>query len=258
MKIQAIAAALAILAASPATFAAPGGRNSAATITAAFSDSCRAFAAVSSKDISHVELLYLDGRVVKDEALRGHDYAIEGGPGDALAAAIVKSGTTETLFECGVESRAPVARLEIATPAERTIEGCFDFFAGGLLCEQSTPRAGWTSADQVPDNGGSDSGLLHWGCGSLTDLSRCPFAFTFRGIGSTDPDGDIVAWSLDFGDGTSTGGSWAAAPPVLVAHDYSVDACRSNVCVVTLTVNDSTGQSASSSIRMVYVDLTPD
>ena len=45
---------------------------------------------------------------------------------------------------------------------------------------------------------------------------------------------------------------------MLVAHEYALDACRSNVCVVTLTVTDSTGQDASESIRMVYVDLTPD
>ena len=216
-----------------------------------------AIAARSSKDISHVELHYVDGRVVKDESIGAHDYALEGDPGDELELAIVKSGTTSTLFECGTENRAPVARLEIATPADRTIEGCFDFFAGGLLCEQSTPRDGWTSAEAVPDTGGSDSGLVHWGCGSLTDLSQCSFTFTFRGIGSFDADGDIVLWSLDFGDGASTGGSWDAAPPAQVAHEYARDACG-NICVVTLTVTDSTGQSASASLRMVFVDLTPD
>jgi hypothetical protein len=257
MKMQAsIAGSIAALAlANPQ---AAIGSNSAATIEAAFSSSCRAFAARSSKDISHVELHYLDGRVVKDEAVRGPDYAVEGGAGEALELAIVKSGTTATLFECGVENRPPVARLEIATPAERSIEGCFEFFAGGLMCEQSTPRTGWTGAEQVPDTGGSDSGLLHWGCGFLTDVSQCAFTFTLRGTASEDPDGDIVAWSLDFGDGSSTGGSWDAAPPIGVAHEYGFDACRSNACLVTLTVTDSTGHNASASIRMVYVDLTPD
>ena len=257
MKMQALIAG-SIAALSLANLQPAIGRSSAATIEAAFSNACRAFAARSSKDISYVELHYVDGRVVKDEAVGRPDYAVEAGPGDALEIAIVKSGTTATLFECGVENRPPVAHLEIATPAERTIEGCFDFFAGGLMCEQSTPRTGWTSADQVPDTGGSDSGLLHWGCGFLTDFSQCAFTFTFRATASGDPDGDIVAWSLDFGDGTSTGGSWDTAPPMLVAHEYALDACRSNVCVVTLTVTDSTGQDASESIRMVYVDLTPD
>src|SRR5688572_26983756 len=160
------------------------GRNSEATIVAAFSDSCRAFVARSSKDISHVQLHYLDGRVVKDETIGLPAYALDDGPGDELELAIVKSGTTSTMFECGTQNRPPVARLEIATPADRTIEGCYEFFAGGLVCEQSTPRDGWISADQVPATGGGASGILHWGCGALTDFSQCPFTFNFRGIGS--------------------------------------------------------------------------
>jgi hypothetical protein len=248
---------LSCLAAPLEASAAPGGRNSAATIMAAFADSCRAFVARSSKDISHVELHYADGRVVKDESIGAHDYAVDGDPGDELELAIVKSGTTSTLFDCATESHPPVARLEIATPAGRTIEACFDFFAGGLICEQSTPRAAWTSAEQVPDAGGSDSGLFHWGCGSLTDFSQCSFTITFRGVDSFDPDGDIATWSLDFGDGTSTGGGWDAAPPAQIAHEYAQDGC-SNTCVVILTVTDATGQSASASMRMVFVDLTPD
>jgi hypothetical protein len=236
---------------------AAAGRNSDAVIAAAFSDSCRAFVAKSSKDISHVDLYYLDGRVVKDETIGAPGYAVDGDPGDELEAAIVKSGTTSTMFECGMQNRAPVARLEVATPADRTIEGCFDFFAGGLICEQSTPRTGWTSADQVPDTGGDASGIFHWACGSRTDFSQCPFTFDFRGTGSSDPDGDIVLWSLDFGDGTSAGGSWDAEPPENIAHEYTRDACGS-ICVITLTVTDSTGQSGSSSIRMGFVDLTPD
>ena len=150
-----------------------------------------------------------------------------------------------------------MARLEIATPADRTIEGCYEFFAGGLVCEQSTPRDGWISADQVPATGGGASGILHWGCGALTDFSQCPFTFNFRGIGSGDPDGDIVLWSLDFGDGTSTGGSWEVAPLANIAHEYTRDAC-SNICAVTLTLTDSMGQSGSASIRMGFVDQTPD
>ena len=256
MKTQGfLAASIAVM--TPAHAPAAVGRNSEATIVAAFSDSCRAFATRSSKDISHVDLHYVDGRVLKDESVGAPEYALEGDPGDELELAIVKSGTTSTLFECGVQNHVPAARLEIATPADRTIEGCFDFFAGGLMCEQSTPRTGWTSADQVPDTGGDASGIFHWACGSRTDFSQCPFTFHFRGIGSSDPDGDIVLWSLDFGDGTSSGGSWAAEPPANLAHEYARDACG-NICVITLTVTDSTGQSGSASIRMGFVDVTPD
>ena len=195
---------------------------------------------------------------MKDEGIATHDYTVDGGQGDELEIAIVKSGTTSSLFECGRENRPPAARLEMATPAANgTLEGCFDFFAGGLICEQSAPRTGWTSADQVPDNGGSDTGLFHWACGALTDISQCPFTLTFRGIGSADPDGDIILWTLDFGDGTSTGGSWAAAPPVQIAHEYDRFGCF-DICVITLTVTDSTGQSDSVSLRMVFMDVSPD
>lgn len=89
-----LVAILAWLVAAPAALATPGRGRSAATITASFADSCRAFAAHSSKDISHVEFHYVDGRVVKDESISSHDYAIDGGAGDEIEFAIVKSGTT--------------------------------------------------------------------------------------------------------------------------------------------------------------------
>jgi len=251
-----LVAMLAWLAASPEATANPGGRNSAATITAAFTDSCRAFVAQSSKDISHVELHYVDGRTVKDESIGGPEYAIEGGAGDELALAIVKSGITSRQFECIRSSGAPVALLEIRTPAGQDFGGCFDFFAGGLMCNQLTPRVEWTSADQVPDAGGSDSGLFHWGCGLPPDYyAPCSFTVGFRGIGSSDPDGDITLWSLDFGDGTSAGGSWTTDPPAEVAHAYSSAGC--DICVITLTVTDSAGRSNSVSMRMVFMDLSP-
>ena len=252
-----LVATLAVLAASPAALALPGGGNSAATITAAFANACRAFVAQSSKDISHVELHYADGRAVKDEAIGGPDYAIEGGSGDELGFAVVKSGTTRQLYTCTQDNSAPVARLDVLTPAGQTLEGCFDFWSGGLMCEQSTPRVTWTSSTQVPDAGGSDSGLFHWGCGALSDRSSCSFTISFRGITSSDSDGDIVSWSLDFGDGTSTGGSWSENPPAEVAHEYGAG-CPDNVCVVTLTVTDAAGQSGSVSMRMAFLDLTPD
>jgi hypothetical protein len=241
-----------LVAALPEAAAEPG-PNSAAAISAVFADSCRTFIAQSSKDISHVELLYADGRVVKDESIDGPEFEVEGGAGNELEAAIVKSGTTTRLFECALPASPPVALLEIRTPAGNLLEGCFDFFAGGLMCNQSTPRVEWTSADQVPDTGGGASGIFHWGC---PDLSLCSFIFSFRGSASTDPDGDIASWSLDFGDGTSAGGSWATDPPTEVSHDYSSAVC--SPCVITLTVTDASGQSGSMSMKMAFVDVTPD
>ena len=266
------------LAAAPAALATPRGGhrgrqqagNSSATITASFADSCRDFAAHSSKDISHVVFHYVDGRVGKDECIRRHDYAVDGGAGDEIEFAIVKSGTTSEQFDCVPSNRAPTARLEIQTPPiDQTLEHCYDFFSGGLGCEQSSPRTVWTSAGKIPTDGGEESGFFHWGCGAFSDPSLCPLAVRFRGAGSSDPDADITSWSLDFGDGTSLSGNWSAAPPTEIAHEYSRDPsgaikCAavvnsiSNVCVITLTVTDSAGQSHSDAMPMVFIDQTPD
>src|SRR5262245_30466543 len=175
--------------------AAPGHANCSATITGSFGDSCRDFAAHSSKDISYVKLYYADGRVVKHEHINRHHYAIDGGAGDELDFARVKSGTTIQDFACEASNQAPTARLEIHTPAVDQVVGhCWDF-SDGLICEQSIPRTAWTGVAQIPDNGGVP-GFFEWGCGAFSDFSQCPLAIRFRGIGSTDPDGDIASWSL--------------------------------------------------------------
>ncbi len=256
-----------LLVASPA-WAAPGG-NSGATITGAFADACRDFTAHSTKDISHVEFHHVDGRVVKDEAIASPDFAHDGSAGDEIDFAVVKSGRTSEQFECAPASVAPTARLEIATPpVDQTIAHCYDFFSGGLACEQSSPRTSWASAGDIPE-GGSEPGLFLWTCGGQSHPSECSMTMTFRGSGSGDPDADIVGWSLDVGDGTSVSGNWGTAPPAAVEHEYVRDPSGSlgctgvfngipSVCLVTLTVTDSAGQSDSDVIPMVFVDQTPD
>jgi len=248
------------LAAAPVARAAAGGGKSAATITASFADSCQDFAAHSSKDISHVELHYADGRVVKDESISSHDYAIDGGAGDAIEFALVKSGTTSEQFDCVQSNGAPTARLEIKTPPiGQTVADCFPFWAGGLSCEQSSPRTVWTSTSEIPDGGGTDSGILHWVCGGVgvpCPAPSLPLTVSFRGTSSSDPDGDIASWTLDFGDGTSVSGSWSSAPPTEVVHEYPN--FTGDAYVITLTVTDSAGQSHSDAMRMGTVDQTPD
>jgi len=255
-------AILAWLAAAPEALAKPGRGHSAATITASFADSCRDLAAHSSKDISHVEFHYADGRLTKDESIGRPDYAIDGGAGEEIAFVVVKSGTTSEQFDCEQDNRAPTARLEIETP-----ENCGPFWGGGLFCEQSLPRTAWTSTSEIPDDGGTQSGMFAWGCGALSHPSLCSFTFSFRGSGSDDPDGDITSWSLDFGDGTSVSGSWSAALPLEVRHEYPRDywsVCRGvvnsipSLCVITLTVTDSAGQSHSDTMVMGFIDQTPD
>ena len=231
---------LALIAIVASSVAAEGVRadNSAATIAASFGDSCTDFEAHSSKDISHVELHYADGRVVKDESIDSPDYSIYGDPGDEIDSAIVKSGTTSEPFECTVSNRPPVGVLEILTPAESigTVNGALVF--NGLA-----DRTDWTSADSVQLCFFFSCTGVVGGCSGCSPESR---TVHFRGTSSSDPDGDIVSWSLDFGDGTSTGPQdWATGPPSELIHTY-----ENTPVHAALTVTDSAGQSASDSMRV--------
>ena len=236
--------------------------NSAATITGYFTDGCRGFAAESSKDISHVVIHYADGRVVKDESTTTPNYAIDGGAGGEIDFAVVKSGTTIATFNCTRPSSPPTALLEINTPpVDQSLANCHAFSFGGLACEEASLRTDWTGTSEIPDDGGAESGFFHWVCGAVL---ACPPTITVivRGIGSSDPDNDIVSWSLDFGDGTVVGGSWNTDPPTGVFHDYGPDTTTCSgplgACVVVLTVTDALGQSDSDALLMVRVDQTPD
>jgi hypothetical protein len=252
-----LVASLAWLVAAPSAQSRSGGRQSAATITGAFADSCRDFSAHSTKDISYVELHYVAGYDFKNESIGSHDHAIDGHAGEEITFATVKSGTTIEEFACVASNRAPTALLEILTPpVDDTLEHCYETWYGGLSCEQSSARTVWTNGGQVPNTGGSDSGIFHWVRGDPFPCSPCSYTVTLRGIGSRDPDGDIASWSLDFGDGTSVNGAWSA-PPTALSHNYAVGNSGCS-CVITLTVTDSVGQSHSDSIRMVFLDLTRD
>jgi hypothetical protein len=218
--------------------------NSAATITGSFADSCRDFSAHSSKDISHVEIHYIDGRVVKDESTTTPDYAIHGGDGDEIEFAFVKSGTTREHFDCVRANGPPTAILEIKGP-------CGTLTDGTLSCDiDQEDRNAWTWSR--PGNG-----LVFWGCNDNLLCVDKPTDPAFRGTASTDPDGDIVSWLIDFGDGTSTGGNWTTEPPTEVVHLYPpFPGAVNNSPMVTLTVTDSAGQTDSDTLRLQFI--TPD
>ena len=251
--------------AAPAALAGPGHGNCSATITGSYADSCRDFTAHSSKDISYVKLFYVDGRTIKYEHINSHDWAIDGEAGDELDFARVKSGTTVEEFACEPSNEAPEAKLEIQSPpVDQVIGHCYDF-TDGLICEQSIPRTDWTGTAQLPDVGTGQPSFFEWGCGAFSDPSQCSHTVRFRGTGSSDPNGDIASWSLDFGDGTSVSGTWSA-PPAEVDHAYAPFGAScigifngvSNVCELTLTVTDSAGQSDSETIRMIFLNQSPD
>jgi hypothetical protein len=232
--VSAFALFLATTTALVSSVSAPAG-NGVATITAdTFTDSCRDVSFHSSKDISYVEIHYADGRVVKDEDVTGPDFSIDGHTGDEIDFAIVKSGTTRDHFACENQrgDNPPTAVLERRA-------GNFD---------HQNPAGTWTDTDchwDFVDNPGTTFCTYGSGVGEST--------VSFRGTGSTDPDGDIVSWSIDFGDGTTpASGTWATEPPVEVAHDYGQIVC---VCTVVLTVTDSAGHSSSDPM---LVDLDND
>ena len=234
-----LAAALA-LAAVAAACPPPG--NGAATITGSFSDGCRDFAARSSKDISYVELHYVDGRVVKHERINRRHYSIDGV--DALDAAVVKSGTTRKTFDCPSTNIPPTAILEIETPP---LSGCTYNTSEYPSCLATDPRNVWSRPPQ------GDLAFVFVGPFSPQQLT-----FRLRGTSSTDADDDIAGWSIDFGDGTAASGSWPTEPPAAVAHTYATPFFGPGFTTVTLTLTDAAGQRDSDTINLIGIDGSPD
>lgn len=238
--------------------------NSHATITGEFSDACRDFTAHASKDISHVVIRYGDGSVVKDETIASRDFSVDGGPGDEIASVVVKSGTTSTSFPCQQQSAPPVATLEIFTPPIGAGDGddpttCFVADAGDgvqrLGCSYDAERSRWTQWEAP--------GLMLWGICPGVHNEHCaaypfdeiPWTFDFRGSSSTDPDGDLSHWTIDFGDGTSTSGSWESDPPVGLEHTYITRdfSTETGFVTVTLTVTDAAGHTDTDTLSVGIV-----
>lgn len=219
----------------------PVSAGSATTITGSFSDSCRDFAAHSGKDISYVVIQYVDGRAVKDETIGRRDFSIDGGSGDEIAVAIVKSGTTRETFTCTIANSPPTAVLEIRTPP---LANCH-LNDVDSLCLGSAERTDWSRP----------AGPV---IGFAFEAPFPPMSFDFRGTTSSDPDNDIVTWSIDFGDGTSTSGSWATEPPTAITHVYTGFDVLQGMPSVILTVTDGAGQSATDTLTLFIVDVSPD
>lgn len=69
-----------------------------------------------------------------------------------------------------------------------------------------------------------------------------PLTVTFRGTGSTDTDGSVVAWDWVFSEGDSATGS-------VVNHNYA----RPGTYTATLRVTDNSGLSSSSSVTITVL-----
>jgi len=73
-----------------------------------------------------------------------------------------------------------------------------------------------------------------------------PLTVTFNASSSTSPNGPIVDYAWDFGDGTTGGG-------VSVTHTYTVK----GVYTITLTVKDSSGQTSERSKTVEALNHAP-
>jgi len=73
-----------------------------------------------------------------------------------------------------------------------------------------------------------------------------PLVVTFNGGASSSPNGAIVSYAWDFGDGSSGAG-------VSLTHTYS----EKGVYTVTLTVTDETGKSGSRSMAVEALNRVP-
>lgn len=73
-----------------------------------------------------------------------------------------------------------------------------------------------------------------------------PLKVSFSSAGTTDPDGDVLTYAWDFGDG----GTSTAADP---AHTYRTN----GTYTATVTVKDPTGRTASASVRVVVGNTAP-
>jgi hypothetical protein len=235
----------------PALFAfsvnavAAAGGGATTTITGSFADSCRDVHVQSGKDISHVEIHYVDGRIAKDETIDSRVFSIDGGSGDEIDFVIVKSGTTKETLGCQAANSPPTATLEVETPP---LAGCLYFpWPEYPTCLADDPRTTWSTQP-----GGTMAFLF---LAPYPELSR---TFSFRASSSTDPDNDIVSWSIDFGDGTSASGPWDTAPSTDVVHVYSASSLFNGPFSVTLTVTDAEGESDSETTAIVSIDATPD
>ena len=79
---------------------------------------------------------------------------------------------------------------------------------------------------------------------------QLPLKVTFKGAGSSDPDGSIASWTLSFGDGTSSSGTGSV--PSAITHTYTA-ACH---CNASLTVTDNQGGQSAPAVVVINAGNT--
>jgi glucose/arabinose dehydrogenase len=105
--------------------------------------------------------------------------------------------------------------------------------------------AGTGAIKKIVYSAGNASPVAH--AGSNVTTGPPPLAVNFSSAGSSDPDGDTLSYSWDFGDGTAN--STAGNP----AHTYSA----AGVYSATLTVSDGHGLSDTDTVQIVVGGSPP-
>ena len=152
---------------------------------------------------------------------------------------------------CAQLDRPPTAVLEIFTPPidlsddppEASCSPSTDADDPHLGCSYHAERTVWTQW--------GPPGRILWAiCKGLQNehcaaypFDEIPWTFDFRGSTSSDPDGDLTHWAIDFGDGTSASGSWHTDSPVDLEHTYVTRDFYTDTgyLTLTLTVTDAAG-----------------
>ena len=157
----------------------------------------------------------------------------------------------------------PTAVLQIFTPSigvNDDSESCGISDAGEdgsqrLFCSYDAERTVWTQWEPP--------GVILWAICPGFQNEHCaaypfdeiPWTFDLRGSSSTDPDGDLTHWAIDFGDGTSASGSWDLDPPVDQEHTYVTRDFYTGTgfLALTLTVTDAAGHSDTDTLTFGLV-----
>jgi hypothetical protein len=180
-------------------------------------------------------------------------YAVVVGLLALLPAAALAAGNGENAKRC---QKGGWQQLYTSSGQAFKNEGACTSYAakGGTLSTSSTPQnraptavleIGSTETSQNPLNP----------CGGFTTNDVIGFAsfYCFRGTNSSDPDGNITSWTLDFGDGSPVSeGSW---PMPNQTHVYAQSAA-SAAYSVTLTITDAGGLTSSDSSEITVVSVT--
>ena len=135
------------------------------------------------------------------------------------------------------------------TPVHSALATAHSMALGGLQPDtlyeyrvQSSDAAG-NVASSSPDSTFTTVAVNEPPVAGLTAVptsGTAPLAVSFDGSSSSDPDGTVVAWAWDFGDGSSGAGSAAS-------HTYSTPGAY----VTTLTVTDDRGGSDSGTVSIL-------